>query len=184
MARDLTSGNVVQLGSRLIRPVLFLRLGLLSSTQYLWSGSGDLSWNNITWKGTGTLGEISNLTESAETQANGAAVSLNGIANDLLSDSLTEIRVGRPVSIWLGFLDAAGNVVPDPALLRRARVDKPTTTVGVTKSTIQLAIESRLNDWQRARISRLTSEDQKRKWPNDTGLDYSAQLVDAGWKWG
>lgn len=183
MARNLTSGMLAQTTAAQVSPILLVSIVFASSTQYLWTGVGDLLWNGQTWRGVGDLGKISNISETGGVQADGMSLSLNGIAPDILADSLSEIRVGRPVLVYLGFLDTSGNVVPTPYVLYRGLVDQPKTSCGVTDATVSIAVENRLNDMGRNSSLRLDSETQRRKYPNDAGLDFIPQLVESAWAW-
>ena len=51
-------------------------------------------------------------------------------------------------------------------------------------STIELVVENRLIDLQRARIARFTSEYQKSLYPSDLGLDFVEDLQDKDISWG
>lgn len=185
MARSLTSGVEYAVDSKNVALIVMVSIKFASTTEYVWSGIGTFSYGGHQWKGLGDLGKISNISESVELQAEGTSLELSGIANNILADSLTEIRVGRPVNVYLGFLNTStGVLIPDPILVCRGCVDQPQTTVGGETSTVNIALENKLNDMQRGRTIRLCSEDQKRKYPNDTGLDFVPQLVNSVWAWG
>ena len=51
-------------------------------------------------------------------------------------------------------------------------------------ANISLTAESRLIDLERARERRYTSDDQKVRHPNDTGLDFVASLQEKEIAWG
>ena len=201
MARDLTTGMEAQTTAGVVCPILLVSITFASSIERMWTGIGDLLWTppgyvppgppvtgptltpTLVWKGMGDLGKISNITESGGVQAEGMAISLSQIANDILADSLTEIRVGRPALVYLGFLNSDGTVVADPYCMYRGMVDVPTTNAGTTASEISIKIENRLNDMGRNSSLRIDSETQRRKYPGDAGCDFIPQLVDSAWAW-
>ena len=182
--RDLTTGMVTAVDSSNIRPVLMVSIALASHTAYCFSGVGQIVWQGNTYLGAGDLGKISDLTETTSQTAQGASFSLSGIDKTLLGESLSEIKIGRPITVYLGMVTSIGQLVPDPYLIFRGRIDKPTVTTGTTQCTISLAAESRFNDQKRAQVSRYTSEDQKRNYPNDTGFDFVPALADSAFQWG
>jgi len=55
---------------------------------------------------------------------------------------------------------------------------------GPDSSTIQLAVENRLVDLERARPTRYTSAYQKSKYPTDLGFDFVESLQDQKLVWG
>lgn len=182
--RALTSQTTGQSTAGLNFPIILASIGLASTTKYVWSGVGTISWNGQSWLGLGDLGTISSISESGELQAQGIQLGLSAIANDLLADSLTEIRVGRPVRIYLGFLDPiTAAIVPDPYLLYKGMVDEPKTKIGPSESSVTLKLENRLIDMQRNSSLRLDSETQRRLYPGDAGMDFCSQLADAVWAW-
>jgi hypothetical protein len=55
---------------------------------------------------------------------------------------------------------------------------------GPDSSTIELKVENRLVDLERARVARFTSGYQKSVYPNDKGLDFVESLQDRELFWG
>jgi hypothetical protein len=55
---------------------------------------------------------------------------------------------------------------------------------GPETSTIELKVENRLIDLERARVARYTSGYQKSVYPNDSGLDFIEDLQDKQIPWG
>ncbi len=182
--RDLTTGMTVAISSSAIRPLLLVSVALATTTLYLFTGVGTIQWNGQTWLGAGDLGKISDITETTSQSAQGVSLEFSGIDKSLLGGSLSDIKLGRPVCVYLAAVDITGALVPDPYLLFRGRVGQPTVKPSTATCTISIAAESRMDDQQRAQVSRYTVADQRQKWPLDDGLNYSAQLADSAWKWG
>ena len=63
-------------------------------------------------------------------------------------------------------------------------MDQMTIAEGPETSTIALSVESRLIDLERIRTRRYTSEDQKRRFPGDLGLDFVNSIQDKELFWG
>ena len=55
---------------------------------------------------------------------------------------------------------------------------------GPDSGSIEITIENKLIDLERARIARYTSAYQKLKFPNDKGLDFIEDLQDKNIVWG
>ena len=51
-------------------------------------------------------------------------------------------------------------------------------------ATVQLSIQSRLVDWDKARIRRYTNEDQQNFFSGDKGLEFVSQMVEKDLVWG
>ena len=59
-------------------PVHLFMLVFRSSVQYVWSGSGTLTWNGHDFLGVGSLGAVGDVKESSEVRADGTSVTLGG----------------------------------------------------------------------------------------------------------
>ena len=85
--------------------------------------------------------------------------------------------------MYLGFLDANYALVADPFVAFKGRMDSMDIELGKTAS-IQIGIESRLVDWDKARIRRYTNEDQQNYFAGDKGLEFMSEMVDKQLVWG
>lgn len=181
--RDISIAVQTEMVSNKIRPLFLVSLQFSNETVYLWTGVGDLIWSGATYKGVGTLGQISPIIETIETQAQGVTLSLSGIPNDLLSEALGQVTASGKAKVWLGFMDASGNLINDPIPAFQGLIDAPEVDMSVETSTISIAVESRLADLQRARGGRLTDSDQRSRHPSDGGLQYVSRLQDHFFQW-
>lgn len=184
MSRNLTAGVITEITAKKMRPVLFVQGRFTSGYVFLWSGIGTISWNSQTWTGAGSLLTVSPLPETADVTAEGVQISLSGIPSDLIGKALGEVRQGAPVTIYQGFLTAAGAVVSNPADAWAGRMDTCTIDEGTETATITISCESRLTDLKRSRERRYTSQDQDIDFPSDLGFDYVPGLQQLNLTWG
>ena len=184
MARALTTDTKNQFIARSFRPVIFVQIEFSSGSVYLWIGNGPIVWNAITWQGVGDLGGLSAIRETAELRASGVTATLSGIPNAMLNKVLTEIRQGKIFKIWIGAMDEAGAIVPDPYLAYSGRTDVGQVVEGVETSVVAVTAETRMIDFKRPRERRYTSEDQKYEYAGDLGFDYVPGLQEAQIQWG
>ena len=126
-----------------------------------------ITWNGFTWSGLGELGQISAISESADLEAAGLTMQLSGIPLTIISTALNEQYQGRSVKVWIAPLDPdTQQTITDPILIFNGRGDTMSIDLGTT-ATLTYSAESRLADWDRARVRRFNSPDQK--------LDYLAR---------
>lgn len=184
MSRDMTSAMSDVMEADVVRPIIFIKAEFDSGDVLMWSGLGDLDWAGETWLGGGSLLGVEAIEESAEVKATGTRVSLSGIPSELLSIALQEDYSGRPLSIWFGATDESGNIIADPVLLFKGRMDVMSIQEGSEFSKIDVTVESRLIEFERARERRYTSEDQKIDYPNDKGLEFVSSIQDKQIVWG
>jgi hypothetical protein len=166
MSRQLDPTMQLALASGVITPFFAAQLTLKSSTQYVWTGVGDLLWNSQMFAGVGSLAKIGTVQEGTDVQAYGTTVTLSGIDPVLLNDSMTDMQPGAPVNLWFGLL-ANGVIVGAPYLIFSGTMDQPTVSIGGETLTISLALENRMLDLSRASNRRYTSADQRLYYPTD-----------------
>jgi hypothetical protein len=183
MSRDLTASVVAQTQAAQVQPFFMFEGDFIGGTVRVWSGIGELNWNNQIWDGYGTLLGISNIDEDNEISAKGITVSLSGIPSETISLALQDCRQGFQGNVYLGFIDN-NEVVSDPVLVFQGRLDVVEIGEGDDTSYISLNYESRLIDLQKPRSSRFTDEDQKRAFPGDLGCAFVISLQDKNIRWG
>ena len=94
--------------SNKLRVALLVEATFSSGPINLWSGYGSLTYSGITYAGAGTLLNMSQVTETLSTKANGFRVQLSGINSDILSIALAEPYTGRPFKAKIAL------IAPDP----------------------------------------------------------------------
>ena len=205
MSRDLATDIITALDDDVIYP--FFAIELLfdgDNTLRLWTGLGTLTHNSQEWVGTGTLLNISTVEEASEIAVKGATVTLSGIPSSVISLALSQPYQGRVCNLYFGMftvnkllqqsddyiLMQAGSKIllqTDQTSISNifsGYMDQMNILETPSTSTIELVVENRLIDLQRARIARFTSEYQKSIYPTDLGLDFVEDLQDKDISWG
>ena len=186
MSRDLTAAMETAIDAGVFYPVGFVELDLDSAPVRLWTGIGNKSWDGKTWTGTGTLGSIGSIAESVNTPSSGLQLSLSGIPSEFVSMALAENYQGRQCSVWFGALDNLDdqNIIADPTLLYRGRMDSQPLDDGAETAVITVVVENRMVDVRRPNEARQTNEDHQRIYPGDTGFRYVANVAETPVRWG
>ena len=205
MSRDLATDIITALDDDVIYP--FFAIELLfdgDNTLRLWTGLGTLTHNSQDWVGTGTLLNISTVEEASEIAVKGATVTLSGIPSSVISLALPQPYQGRVCNLYFGMftVNRLLQQSSDFILLQNGSkvlletdqtsisnifsgyMDQMNILETPSTSTIELVVENRLIDLQRARIARFTSEYQKSLYPTDLGLDFVEDLQDKDISWG
>lgn len=184
MSRALTSNLKAAILADHVMPVLFVEASFATGFLRLWSGIGAKSWNNLTWAGVGSLGKISDVSETAGVEAQSVTLVLSGIPNDVLGDVLNEIRQGLPCRIWLGMMDDSNNVIVDPYCVLAGRVDVGSVEEHPETSIASITVEKQLLDMNRVRDRRYTDQDQQFYFPGDKGFSYVSAIQQWNGVWG
>lgn len=175
----------------------------------LWTGFGTLVYNSQDYYGTGNLLDISSVEESTEIGAKGATLTLSGVPSEVISLALTEAYQGRTCNIHFGLIQKGSlelessqevlqdyikledggkitleRVIVDLTQLFTGYMDQMSIDEGPDTSTVQLKVENKLIDLERARVGRFTSQHQKSIYPEDKGLDFVESLQDTTLNWG
>jgi hypothetical protein len=206
--RNIPSDVLAEYTSGAVKPQIFIEMFFKSGTLRLWTGYGIIVANGEEFTGAGTLIGFSPITETQDIQAKGLVVSLNGMKKSIISLALQEKCSYRPFRMYLGFSTAAQRVAtedePGAVMLENGvdyiMLENNLTgtslyrnfsglmdTIEIThdrdEATVRLSVENILLIGRRAKVRRYTSEDQKKRYPNDKGLDFINQLQDKELVW-
>lgn len=185
MTRTITSDVEDALAEPVIRPFLAVALEYDSGTTR--ATTLPIGMNVVidgeTFLGAGELGRISAAQEDGETGAKRITVGLSGVDPALIAIALAETYQGRAGTVYYGLLDQDHQVIADPVIVFKGRMDTQPIELGQMAS-IAVNIESRLADWDRPRGGRLTDEEQKRRHPGDRFLEFVASTVEKELVWG
>ena len=170
----------------------------------LWTGVGTLTFEGVSWTGSGTLLGISAIEETTETAARGADITITGLPSEVLALALSTPYQGRTCKIYFGMF-AKGSLQKESTnfilLEDGSRIELEDRATGLTEifagymdqmdieelpetSTIHLKVENKLVDLERARVARYSSSYQKSIYPTDFGLDLVESIQDKEIVWG
>ena len=189
MTRTIATANKNETTAEVFRPVLFLFLDLDGGDVTVNSSDQDIAWDfdgdssDETFTGVGHFGNVSVVSETADLKATGIQVSLTGVPTTHISNALSEDYSGREAKLYVGFQNASRVLVADPMVIFHGRIDTMDIQIGKT-AQVNLTIESKLIDWERARIRRYTNEDQRSAYSSDEFLEFVTQTVEKEIVWG
>ena len=205
MSRDLSSITIDSISEDVVYPFFATELRFDSNIIRMWTGQGTLVLADGTeWIGLGQLLNISAIEETSEMAVKGASISLSGIPSNLLSLALSEPYQGRVAKIYFGtfqqgsILQETGNYI---LLEGGGRINLESMSQGFNElfsgymdqmnieeagetATIEMMVENKLIDLERARVARFTSGYQKSVYPGDLGMDFIEDLQDKRISWG
>jgi len=155
-----------------LRVAILASLQFGDSTVYVWSGIGPTTWNGMTFKGVGTLGSVSTISEDSTVEAKQVVFELSGIPLDLVAEVLYETRILLTAQAWLALFDASGTLIASPVLSYKGKMDEPTLSDDGQTCSIQISCEGALADLNRPCYRRYTNDDQQ--------IDLAATLTRLG----
>lgn len=187
-SRDLTATTDANINADTVYP--FFAVELLFSPHpdtgasrelRMWTGQGTLlDIGGNTYTGVGNILSISTIEETSELDVKGANITLSGVSNPALSLALSVPYQGRVANIYFGTTSAPTELNS----IFSGYMDQMNISESAETSTIELLVENRLIDLERARVARFTSGYQKSVYPTDLGLDFIEDMQDKETLWG
>ena len=179
MSRDLTTTTLAAIDDDVVYPFFAVELIFDSEVLRMWTGQGTFNDGVNDWVGAGNLLAISDIEETAEMSVKGATLTLSGVPSEILSLALSEPYQGRVCNIYFGI--SGENIFNQ---LFSGYMDQMNIEDGPETSTIELKVENRLIDLERARVARFTSAYQKSVYSGDKGLEFLEDMQDKPLTWG
>lgn len=205
MSRDLSPSTIGNINQPVVEPFFAVEMFFDGTTIRIWTGIGTLVLEDGTeWVGSGNMLSVSTIEETQEMSVKGANISLSGIPSELLSLALSEPYQGRICNVYFGtftageLLQESGNYI---LLQDGSKITLEASATGFSSlfsgymdqmnivdasdtATIEMLVENKLIDLERARVARFTSGYQKSIYPLDKGLDFIEDLQDKKLPWG
>lgn len=170
--RELHPDTAQALVEPVYRPLALVEMGFDSGTVRAHSGVGDFVWDGKVFKGVSWLGKIGDWSESESLQAHGVELELSGIEASVVATSLGEHYRGRPLLIWIAYLDEDMQVIGEPVGPWRWRMSTLDGEFSGEKGVLVLRAGSRMALWEKDNVSRYTDADQRAEWPNDHFFEF------------
>jgi len=183
MSRELPTNLEANLDDSVIYPFFAVDMLFDGNPIRSWTGIGDITYGGNTYTGTGNLLNFSSVEETTEISVKGATISLSGIPSELLSLALSTPYQGRACNIYFGMIDKTLSEYNFTQIFS-GYMDQMNIEEGPETCGIELKVENKLIDLERARVARFTSGYQKSKFPSDLGLDFVESLQDRPISWG
>jgi len=202
--RDISTAIQNNLEDDVVYPFFAIELEFDSGPLRLWTGVGTLVFEGVSYTGTGNLLDVSSIEETTEIAVRGATITLSGMPSEVISLALQSPYQGRVCKIYFGMFskgnlqkeDGAYILLEDGGKIQlelqetgltqifSGYMDEMNIDEGPESGTIELKVENKLIDLERARTRRYTSEYQKSVYPGDLGLDFVESLQDKKVVWG
>lgn len=157
----------------------------LRDNQYLrlTTASYNVLWGGNEYTAAGGLLNFSKIEEDRELGINNITISLSATFSNLAFMLDRNKYYNRPARIWMAVLDNNNEVLDDPILIFRGRIDTAELLVGA-ESIISASLESFAAGWRRCRKIYYTDTEQKQNYPDDTGLRFTKEIVSKELVWG
>lgn len=185
MSRDFPTNVATALAAQHVATVTFVKLEFSSGTLYLHNSIGTYTWGGQDWLGTGDLGNISAIEEGADVSPYKITLSLSGIDSTISNAALTEDYYMRPVTLYLGALDADDDLLATPTEVWAGFMDQMNVSLGAGGGdAIELIAESELAKFDRASNQRYTDNNQQSTHSGDVFFEFLQEIEGIRVLWG
>lgn len=135
-----------------------------------WSGIGQLAWRGQTWTGSGMLGKITPIKQTSAIAVQEIQFQMSGVDAETASKLNDNVR-NLSGKAWLAGIWKR-EVVPDPYLILQSQLDYQQYDVDEDgNAVLTITARSGFYTLERNIDEAWTTEEQKKLYPNDTGLD-------------
>lgn len=189
MGRGIGSTLNTALNGQVVRPFFAVKFEFGGGDALFWSGNGDKTINTETYVGAGDIIAFAPQTESAELEANGVVITINGISSSNIAVALTDQYQGRFVTITMGVLGEDSSVVAT-YILFKGLMDTMTISDDGNFSNISINCENILIGMNRNKVQRYTPSDHEAvvaargEAGVDKGFRFVPALQDKAIRWG
>lgn len=171
MTRGLSGAAAAAVQAEVVRRTCAVELDFGSGFVRLNGSPADITIGGELYTGVGMLGGISGVEESGELRSYGLTLTLSGVPRDAVAIALGEHYQGRPGTVYEVLFDDDWQVITDPIVMFRGRMDQMPIKLGA-EAQVSVTLTNRLADWDRPRLRRYTDEDQQRQFPGDLGFQF------------
>lgn len=186
MSRNLTAAAQAQATAQHYTMLVMVKFefgGSPSTSVFVHSGVGTVTYNGDNYIGVGSFGAISEVRESQRTKPGAIELQLDALNTVYLAEALNAGAYGDPVTIYAGYRASDGSLVADPWTLWTGWFEFASISAG-TDNMISVTAQHDLSVLDERDNSRFTDEDQQRKYSGDLGFQYVHEAATAKIVWG
>jgi hypothetical protein len=163
--------------------VIFVELAFPSGTVRVHNSVGTLEFGGNDYLGVGAFGSISPMEESIDLVDNPVTVNLSSITQEIIDAIKTDNIFGKDADIYLGALNADGELEGTPTNWISGYMEHASLLVG-TENGISISIQTRASRLKLRNGKRFTLEDHQQDYSGDLFFEYLSDTIEAQVQWG
>lgn len=179
MSRTINASLLTALTGDLVEPYYAVELFFDNGTLRFWTGIGDRTIGSNTYTGTGSLLSVGPSEEVNDLSAKSMSLTLTGLDSSIISLALQEPYQRRQAKVYLGE-QSVSNVVQ----IFSGQMNTMNIEDSAEGATVQLTVESKLVELERAANWRYTDENHQSRYDGDTFFSYVQDIQDVQVAWG
>lgn len=205
MSRVIHPATLAAMANPVITWLILVRYEFDSGTLAFCNLLDDYVFEGVTYTGMGDLGNISEVVENTSLDPAYFDVTLSGIKTELLAAALNENYTNRDCYVHLGLLSQPGDtetellewsdttlpwndltlgwgssggyrLIGEPFVFFYGKVSEMQCSYGENSQIVVTAVDE-ASVWEKPKLERYTDQDQRARYPGDTGFRFVAQLA-------
>lgn len=176
--------NQAELESEHSAPIYFIFLDFAIEPFYACSGVRTYTWGGEDWLGLGEISGISDIANATDIAARPITLTMTGVDSYITEPVLSRTNYkNQSAVIYQGFLDSDGDLVDDPEIIWRGRMDVGSMAWDETYMA-QMICEPLTSRLLRPNLSRYSDQDHQVRYPGDKFYEFLAQMEQKDVTWG
>jgi hypothetical protein len=182
MTRNLTTALKNELETDSLQPITLVYINV--GTGYRFTDHyKDLTYDSNTYSASSLFLKVSSVKESSEIEVGNITVFFSGADQTIISLFLSNQYMEKEAEIYKGFLDSSENLISDPFLLFKGRIESFNIDENINSSNANIVIASHWSDFSKIEGRKTNTGSQQLHFANDLGFEFASQTVQ-DIKWG
>ena len=182
MARGLTSAVNTELATDSLNPVTLVYLGVSTGSRYT-DHYKDITYDSNTYLASSIFLDTSAVSESSEVEITNIQLRFSGADQTIISLFLSNQYMEKEAEVYKGFLDSSEQVIADPFLLFKGRIESFSIDESINQSNVNIVVASHWSDFSKIEGRKTNTGSQQLHFTNDLGFEFASQTVQ-DIKWG
>lgn len=165
--------------------VYFIHLDFAIEPFFAWTGHRTLTVLGNDWLGIGEVSGISDIAEGSDAAARPVTITASGVDSWITEPVLSRTNYkGRAAVIYRGLLDASSDLIDDPFVIWRGRMDVGSMVYEEETYAAQITCEPLASRLLRENLSRFSDQDHQLRHPGDKFFEFLPQMEKKDVTWG
>jgi hypothetical protein len=182
MARSLTTAVKNELATNQLNPVNLIFLNIAGGQRFT-DHYKDITYDANTYTASSLFLGLSNVSESPDVSVDSITLAFTGADQAIISLLLNNTYMEKEAEVYKGFLNSSQQLISDPFLLFKGRIESFALEEDSTSSTLSISIASHWSDFERIQGRKTNTNSQQIHFAGDVGFDFASQTVQ-DIKWG
>ena len=182
MTRTLTTAVKNELETDSLQPISLVYINVGSGFRFT-DHYKDVTFDSNTYSASSLFTRLSSVTESSEIEVSNITLSFSGADQTIISLFLSNNYMEKEAEVYKGFLDSNEQVIADPFLLFKGRIESFSIDETLQSSDVKVVATSHWADFDKVKGRKTNTNSQQLYFAGDVGFDYASQTVQ-DIKWG